>query len=322
MVARTRSRQVRANLRRPRDRLQLPAPSYRPHVGANRAARRPPRQAACGHRRLGSPPDLRTGAPARRASEGRAALERRPAERRQITAMFCDLVDSTRLAATLDPEDFGSVMQAYQQACETITERYGGHVSQYRGDGVEIYFGWPAAHEDAAERAVRAGLDVVEAVKALAAPQALSVRVGISTGMVMVGEAAFGDPSIPSAAVGEALHVAARLQALAAPSTVVISEATRRLVSARFDQDDLGSQNSRAWRLRFPRFDSARSRGYQPLPGRARRRVDAAGRTAHGARFPPATLARRQGRARGRPYIFRAWPESGSRASSTSSGRA
>jgi SAM domain (Sterile alpha motif)/Adenylate and Guanylate cyclase catalytic domain len=109
-------------------------------------------------------------------ADGRATVKGRQAERRQITVMFCDLVDSTRLAGSLDPEDFGSVMQAYQRACKAIIERYDGHVSQYRGDALEVYFGWPAAHEDAAERAVRAGLDVVEAVKAIAGPEPLSVR--------------------------------------------------------------------------------------------------------------------------------------------------
>src|SRR3977135_1511218 len=129
-------------------------------------------------------------------------------------------------------------MQSYQRACKAIIERYDGHVSQYRGDALEVYFGWPAAHEDAAERAVRAGLHLGGAGKAIAGPEPLSVRVGISTGMVMVSETGPGDPSMPSGAVGEALHVAARLQALAAPNSVVMAEATSRLVSARFDQED------------------------------------------------------------------------------------
>jgi class 3 adenylate cyclase len=92
------------------------------------------------------------------------AIERRQAERRQITVMFCDLVDSTRLAGSLDPEDFGRVMQAFQRACGTIIERHEGHISQYRGDAIEAYFGWPAAYEDASERAVRAALEVTEAM--------------------------------------------------------------------------------------------------------------------------------------------------------------
>jgi class 3 adenylate cyclase/tetratricopeptide (TPR) repeat protein len=213
-------------------------------------------------------------------ADGRATVKGRQAERRQITVMFCDLVDSTRLAGSLDPEDFGSVMQAYQRACKAIIERYDGHVSQYRGDALEVYFGWPAAHEDAAERAVRAGLDVVEAVKAIAGPEPLSVRVGISTGMVMVSETGPGDPSMPSGAVGEALHVAARLQALAAPNSVVMAEATSRLVSARFDQEDLGPQNLkgvaapvRAFRVGRVREDTSRflaahAAALTPLVGR------------------------------------------------------
>src|SRR5262249_9673951 len=121
-----------------------------------------------------------------RGERGRA-LEPARGERRQITVMFCDLVESTRLAQQLDPEEYGSVMQAYQKACGEVIQRYDGHISQYRGDGIEVYFGWPAAHEDAAERAVRAGLEVVEAVKALPSATPLSVRVGISTGIVVTG---------------------------------------------------------------------------------------------------------------------------------------
>jgi class 3 adenylate cyclase/predicted ATPase len=166
--------------------------------------------------------------------------QREQAERRQITVMFCDLVDSTKLASRLDPEDLRSIMQAYQRACKAIVERYEGHVARYLGDGILAYFGWPTAHEDAADRAVRAGLDIVEAVKALAGPEPLLVRIGISTGIVVIGESGLGDPLAPSDAVGETLHVAARLQNLASPNSVVIAESTHRLVSARFDQEELG----------------------------------------------------------------------------------
>jgi class 3 adenylate cyclase/tetratricopeptide (TPR) repeat protein len=208
------------------------------------------------------------------------AIERRQAERRQITVMFCDLVDSTRLAGSLDPEDFGRVMQAFQRACGTIIERHEGHISQYRGDAIEAYFGWPAAYEDASERAVRAGLEVTEAVKAIAGPEPLQVRVGISTGMVMVSESGLGDPSKPSGAVGEALHVAARLQALATPNSVVISEATSRLISTRFEREDLGLKDLkgvaapvRAFRVRqvredTSRFQAAHAAALTPLVGR------------------------------------------------------
>lgn len=202
------------------------------------------------------------------------------AERRQITVMFCDLVDSTKLAGCLDPEDLRFVMQAYQRACRAIIERYEGHVARYLGDGILAYFGWPAAHEDAAERAVRAGLEVVEAVKALAGPEPLSVRVGISTGIVVIGETGLADPSAPSDAVGETLHVAARLQTLAAPNSVVIAEATNRLVSARFDQEALGPQNLKGvaepvqvFRVRrareaSSRFQAAHAEALTPLVGR------------------------------------------------------
>jgi class 3 adenylate cyclase/predicted ATPase len=202
------------------------------------------------------------------------------AERRQITVMFCDLVDSTRLAARLDPEDFQAVMEAYQGACGATIKRYNGHISQYRGDGIEIYFGWPVAQEDAAERAVHAGLEVIAAVAALSTTEPLSVRVGINTGIVVVGESGFGDPSIPSGAVGETLHIAARLQSLAEPNSVVIGEATNRLVVRHFVLEDLGSQNLKglaapmhAFRVvgvrQVPtRFQAAHAKKLTPLVGR------------------------------------------------------
>ncbi len=167
--------------------------------------------------------------------------------------MFCDLVDSTKLSRELDPEDYKAVMQAYQSACGPVIARHEGHVSQYRGDGIEVYFGWPAAQEDAAERAVRAGLEIVEAVTALRGPKPLSVRVGISTGIVVISEAGSGDPSIPSGAVGDTPNIAARLQGLAAPGSVIIAEATSRLISARFDQEPLGPQAAQGHRRADPR---------------------------------------------------------------------
>jgi class 3 adenylate cyclase/tetratricopeptide (TPR) repeat protein len=202
------------------------------------------------------------------------------AERRQITVMFCDLVESTRLATSLDPEDLGSLMAAYQRACRAIIERYGGYVARYLGDGVLAYFGWPTAHEDAAERAVRAGIEVVEAVKAVPATEPLSVRIGISTGIVVISSAGFVDPSSPSEAVGEALHVAARIQTLATPDAVVIAEATGRLVSPRFDLDDLGPHSLKGieqpvllFRVRrvrehSSRFEAAQRKILTPLVGR------------------------------------------------------
>ena len=117
----------------------------------------------------------------------------RKAERRQITVMFCDLVGSTALSEKLDPEDLREVMAAYQKAAGAVIERYEGHVAQYLGDGLMTYFGWPKAHEDDAARAIRAGLEVVDAVGEIEAPAPLSVRVGISTGPVVVGETGCND---------------------------------------------------------------------------------------------------------------------------------
>ena len=156
----------------------------------------------------------------------------REAERRQLTVLFCDLVGSTELAARLDPEDMGAVMRAYHGACAEVIERWGGHVAKYMGDGVLAYFGWPQAHEDEAERAVRAGLAIVEALAALQTPAGdpLAARIGIATGLVMVGELIGEGTAQEQTVVGETPNLAARLQALAAPGSVVISQATRRLV--------------------------------------------------------------------------------------------
>ena len=169
--------------------------------------------------------------------------QNRQAERRQITVVFCDIVNSTSLAGRLDPEDLGSVIRAYQRACEGIVERHGGNVARYFGDGVMAYFGWPVTHEDAAERAVRAGLEVVEVMKGITTPEPLSVRVGISTGIVLIGEKRAGNPAIPADAIGETPYLASRLQSIATPNSVVIAEATSRLLSARFDLEDLGPQS-------------------------------------------------------------------------------
>jgi class 3 adenylate cyclase/tetratricopeptide (TPR) repeat protein len=211
----------------------------------------------------------------------RSSVELQQAERRQITVMFCDLVDSTRLASSIDPEEFRWVMQAFQKMCGATIERHRGHISQYRGDAVEAYFGWPVAHEDAAEQAVRAALEIIDEVKTIPAPQTLSMRVGICTGIVVISEAgADGDPAKPSGAVGETLHVAARLQSLAPPDGIVIAEITSRLISSRFEREDLGPQqlkgvaeSVRAFRIRgvredTSRFEAAQSKALTPLVGR------------------------------------------------------
>jgi class 3 adenylate cyclase len=162
------------------------------------------------------------------------------AERRRLTVMFCDLVGSTALAEELDPEELRELMRAYQGACSEAVAAFEGHVAQYLGDGLMVYFGWPTAHEDDVERAVRAGLAIVLAVKRVAAPAPLRVRIGIATGPVVVGETGAGDASVPKMAVGETPNLAARIQGLAGPDELVIGAGTRRLLGAGFDLEDLG----------------------------------------------------------------------------------
>ena len=203
------------------------------------------------------------------------------AERRQITVMFCDLVGSTALSTTLDPEDLRDVMAAYQRATALIIERYDGHVAQYLGDGLMIYFGWPVAHEDAAVRAVRASGEIIESVKDVSAPKQMQVRIGIATGPVVVGETGAGDAAVPKAAVGETPNVAARMQGLAGPDEIVIAPTTHTLAGAAFDYEDLGEQNLkgiaeplRAWRVvresaAEGRFEARTGGGLAPLVGRA-----------------------------------------------------
>ena len=154
--------------------------------------------------------------------------------------LFCDLVGSTALSAKLDPEELRDVMAVYQNAAGAVIERYDGHVAQYLGDGLMTYFGWPQAHEDDAQRAIRAGLDIIGAVKQIAAPRELLVRVGIATGPVGVGETGSGDASVPKTAVGKTPNLAARVQGLAAPDTVLIAHSTRQLIGGTFALDDLG----------------------------------------------------------------------------------
>jgi class 3 adenylate cyclase/predicted ATPase len=171
-----------------------------------------------------------------------SADRRTEAERRQLTVLFCDLVGSTALAARLDPEEMGRVIRAYQGCCTEAVERWGGHVAKYMGDGVLAYFGWPQAHEDEAERAVRAGLAILNALVGLETPagKPLAARIGIATGLVMVGELVGEGAAQEEAVVGETPNLAARLQALAAPGSVVIAASTRRLVGGLFDLCNLG----------------------------------------------------------------------------------
>jgi class 3 adenylate cyclase/predicted ATPase len=164
------------------------------------------------------------------------------AERRQLTVMFCDLVDSTPLSARLDPEDYREIIAAYHHAVAKIIAEADGFVSRYMGDGVLVYFGFPQAHEDDAERAVRAGLGTIDAVRRLDVKSVrLQARVGIATGLVVVGDLIGEGPAQEQSVVGETPNLAARLQALAEPDTVVIAPGTRRLVGDLFEYRDLGT---------------------------------------------------------------------------------
>jgi class 3 adenylate cyclase/predicted ATPase len=215
-----------------------------------------------------------------------AAAPARPpeptAERRPLTVMFVDLVGSTALAARLDPEEMGEVIRAYQNTVAGEVTRFEGHVAKYMGDGVLCYFGWPRAHEDEAERAVRAGLAIVEAVTGLRTPsgEPLTARVGIATGLVVVGELVGSAEARERTVVGETPNLAARLQALAEPGDVVISRRTRRLVGGLFELVDLGTralkgiaEPVRAWRVvsvstAESRFAARQVAGLTPLVGR------------------------------------------------------
>ncbi len=208
------------------------------------------------------------------------------AERRQLTVMFCDLVGSTELSRRLDPEDLSEINRAYQRACKTAIERYEGYVARYMGDGVLAYFGYPQAHEDDAERAIHAGLSVGEAIRALNETTGTSrgidlrVRVGIATGQVVVGDIVGEGAAQESAVVGETPNLAARLQALAEPNTVVIGRGTYELAAGRFDYEELGAQQLKgidapvpAWRVLGPasvasRFEALHRSGFTPLVGR------------------------------------------------------
>src|SRR5262249_6105526 len=156
------------------------------------------------------------------------------AERRQLTVMFCDLVDSTALSSQLDPEEYRDVVRAYQKACMTIIQRYEGHTAQLLGDGLLVYFGYPQAHEDDAQLAIRAGLGMLAAMgdlhQGLQQPQCiqLAIRIGVHTGLVAVGDMG-GAGRQEQLALGEVPNVASRLQGLAEPNTMAVSEATYRL---------------------------------------------------------------------------------------------
>jgi class 3 adenylate cyclase len=218
---------------------------------------------------------------------GVPASEPRPpeAERRQLTVLFCDLVESTALAARLDPEELREVVRAYQETCARVIERFDGHIAQYLGDGLLVYFGYPQAHEDDAQRAVRTGLGLVEAMEGLnahlQAEQAvrLAVRVGVHTGLVVVGEMG-GGTRREALALGETPNLAAWLQGLAEPDTVVISPVTARLIQGYFECRTLGAHTLKGISQPLEvsqvlcesgaktRLDAAGASGLTPLVGR------------------------------------------------------
>jgi class 3 adenylate cyclase len=207
------------------------------------------------------------------------------AARRQLTVLFCDLVDSTTLSSQFDPEDYREVVRAYQEASAAVIQRFDGYIAQYLGDGLLVYFGYPQAHEDDAQRAVRTGLGLVEAMGALNArlesrqSVRLAVRLGIHTGLVVVGEMGGGTRQ-EQLALGETPNVAARLQGLAAPDTVLVSAATYRLIAGFFVCQNLGVHTLRGVSEPVPvyqilgesaaqsRLEIAGSSGLTPLVGR------------------------------------------------------
>jgi class 3 adenylate cyclase len=204
------------------------------------------------------------------------------AERRQLTVLFCDLVGSTELATRLDPEDLREVMRAYQAACAEVVCRFEGHLARFLGDGVLAYFGWPCAHEDDADRAVRTALALVEDIARLEPRTGLRLqaRVGVATGHVVVGDLIGERIADNDTVSGETPNLAARLQALAAPGSVVISQSTRRLVAGVFELTDLGPQRLKgfaeplsAWQVEGQRraegrFEARQTGGLTPLVGR------------------------------------------------------
>jgi class 3 adenylate cyclase len=235
-----------------------------------------------GHRRklLDAIAALRAEARARPRTECASASAKDTAERRQVTVLFADLVGSTALATRLDPEDLRDVIGAYQTSATDVIRRFDGFVAKYLGDGVLAYFGYPQAHEDDAERAVRAGLDVVAAVDSLKTQAPLQTRIGIATGLVVVGDLVGSGEAQERGIIGETPNLAARLQGLAEPNTVVIAKGTRKLLGTLFELDDLGltdlkgiAQPVPAWAVTrassiASRFEALHAGGLTALVGR------------------------------------------------------
>ena len=233
-------------------------------------------------------PETVHGSPKAQSTQGASPLlaPRTPdAERRQLTVMFCDLVDSTKLSSQLDPEDYREVVRAYQQVCTDVIQRYEGYVAQLLGDGLLVYFGYPQAHEDDAQRAVRTGLGILDAIGDLNTRLQqdkgiqLALRLGMHTGLVVVGEMG-SQGRQEHLALGEVPNVCARIEALAQLNTIAVSEATYRLIQGYFECQDLGAQTLRGvaepvhvYRVLQEsgargRLDVAATRGLTPLVGR------------------------------------------------------
>ena len=197
------------------------------------------------------------------------------AERRQVTVMFADLVGSTALSARMDPEDLREVIAAYRKCTAETVRHLGGFVSQYLGDGVLVFFGYPQAHEDDAERAVRAGLQLVAAVAGLRTRASLQTRVGIATGLVVVGEIADAGGPQERGIIGQTPNLAARLQSSAEPNQVIIAESTRRLLGNLFELEDLGDKGPEGDRRAGARLGgTATEFGGKPFRGAARGQPD------------------------------------------------
>ena len=192
---------------------------------------------------LDAAPPAPAAAPPPAAAPTRTPVLEAAWERRQVTVMFADLVGSTALSARMDPEDLREVISAYQKCVAETVRRFDGFPAQFLGDGALIYFGYPRAHEDDAERAVLAGLELIGAVSALATPVSLQIRVGIASGIVVVGELKRSENAYEPGIVGETPNLAARLQGVAEPNRVVIAEGTRRLVGNLFELEDLGTKD-------------------------------------------------------------------------------
>ena len=236
-----------------------------------------------GHRRkmLAAINELVSTAPATpEPAAGTEPKTQNTAERRQVTVMFCDLVGSTALSARMDPEDLREVISAYQKCVAETVRRFDGFVAKYMGDGVLVYFGYPQAHEDDAERAVRAGLELIAALAGLKSRASLQTRVGIATGLVVVGDLIGSGEAQERGIVGETPNLAARLQGIAEPNTVVIADDTRRLLGNLFELKDLGPRELkgiagpvRAWAALRPssvesRFEALHATGLTALVGR------------------------------------------------------